>query len=97
MKRRLIRLGATLALCAVAALGQSTASTSFSNPANIVWGIVAVLGAMASGFFALSLIWTSIQGAVSDHDAFHKLPKIVFWAAICFSATYLAGRFALGG
>jgi hypothetical protein len=71
-------------------------TTNNADPATVIWAIVAVMGGMATAFFAMSLIWTSIQGAVSDHEHFHKLPKIFFWGAICFSATFLAGRMALG-
>jgi hypothetical protein len=90
----------SLALIAMAASAQNIpgigGTTNNTNPATVIWAIVAVMGGMATAFFAMSLIWTSIQGAVSDHEQFHKLPKIFFWGAICFSATFLAGRMALG-
>jgi hypothetical protein len=88
---RRIRSAVVLLLISVAAAyAQAGTGTTNSNPASVIWAIVAIIGAMASGFFALSLIWTSIQGAIADHDHFQKLPRIVFWAAICFSATTLA-------
>lgn len=98
MKKR-VRL-ISLALIAMASSAQQIpgvgATTNNTNPASIIWGLVAVLGAMGSAWIAMSLIWTAMQGATSDHEQFHKLPKLVFWAAILFSATYLSERMALG-
>jgi hypothetical protein len=101
MNKRIARIAYGIAVLAATVSAQTTTtgsgSTNFSNPANIIWGIVAIMGTMATAFFALSLIWTAIQGAFVDHDQFHKLGRIAFWAAICFSATFISGRFALGG
>lgn len=99
--KRWIRL-ASLALMAMGASAQNTpgvgggAATNNINPAQVIWGMVAIMGAMGSAWITMSLIWTAMQGATADHEQFHKLPRIAFWAAILFSATFLSGRMALG-
>jgi len=98
--KRINRAGALTLLYSIAAFAQigtgGGSTTNNTSPANVIWGIVAIMGGMASAYIAISLIWTGMQGVMSDHDQFHKLPRIGFWAAIIFSATYIATRFALG-
>lgn len=93
MKRnRILLLGALAATQAFAApaMGGSV------DPIQAAGIVVTILGGLATIFFIAALIWTSIRGAISDHDHFHKLPTLFFWGGLCAGATGIVYRIAAG-
>lgn len=96
MKRnRLLLLSAFAASQAFAQSGLSMGTGSV-DPVSSAGVIVSILGRIATVFFIAAIIWTSIQGAIADHDHFHKLPKLFLWGGICAGATLIVNRIATG-
>lgn len=82
-----------------AAFAQAAGGTSWTgnvNPSAVIWILVEIIGGITTAVAAVALLWTSIQGMISDHDNFQKLPKLVIWGAIAAGATYLARRMSTG-
>lgn len=92
--RTIRNYGLALALWTAPVFAQSAippnAWTGTVDPNRIIWIIVAIMGGIGTGVAVLALIWTAIQGLMSDHSHFDKLPKIAIWAGI------LAGAMTLG-